>query len=67
MNDSGEQPPQNDLQLVRHAYHQFCTCFRCGGNKTSTLVAHRVSRPEKLICNNCCWLMLLKADTSYRA
>ena len=58
---AGQYEPQYDLQLVRHAELREFTCSRCGGRKKSKLIAHRVSEPDKPLCNGCYGLLLSKS------
>lgn len=53
--------PEQGLQLVRHTELRAFTCSRCGGQKKSKLMAHRVSEPEKPLCNGCYGFLLAKS------
>lgn len=57
---AGQYETRGNLQIVRHATLQEFTCSRCGNQKKSKLVAHRVSEPSKILCNGCCGLLLSK-------
>lgn len=43
---TSQYKPRHELRLVRRATLQEFTCSRCGGQKKSTLVAHRVAELE---------------------
>lgn len=58
---ASEYEPRSNLHLVRHAERRTFTCSRCGGQKKSTLVAHRVAEPAKALCNGCYGLLLSKS------
>lgn len=58
MHSTAKHEPQAGLQIVRHAELQSFTCSRCGGQKRSKLVAHRVGEPVKPLCNGCYSLLL---------
>jgi len=57
-----QREPRHGLRLIRHANLQAFTCSRCGGQKKPKLVAHRVSEPEKPLCNGCYGLLLSNAE-----
>jgi hypothetical protein len=59
---AGQYEPQYDLQLVRYAELRRFTCSRCGGQKKSKLVGHRVTEPDKPLCNGCYGLLLSKSQ-----
>lgn len=58
---ASEYESENGLQLVRNAELREFICSRCGGQKRSKLVAHRVAEPKKLLCNGCYGFLLSKS------
>lgn len=59
---NSQYEPRDALQLVRHAELQAFTCSRCGDQKKSKLVAHRVAEPDNPLCNGCYGLLLSKTQ-----
>jgi hypothetical protein len=59
---ASEYESENGLQLVRNAELREFICSRCGGQKKSKLVAHRIAKPGKALCNGCYGLSLSKSQ-----
>jgi transcription elongation factor Elf1 len=56
-----EYERRSNLHLVRNAERRTFTCSRCGGQKMSKLVAHRVAEPAKPLCNGCYGFLLSRS------
>jgi hypothetical protein len=59
---ASEYESENGLQLVRNAELRDFICSRCGGQKKSKLVAHRVSAPDMPLCNGRYGVLLSKSQ-----